>query len=431
VSNIAEFDDYRWLTGPDAAKWLADAAAEHQKPGFSPVRLAARLRGELSPARTGLVLEQVELRRRGREKFGRADSMFFTPLGLEQATDEVVAAHKTGRLRQMSVADLCCGIGGDALALARRGPTVAIDRDPIATLFVEANLYAHGIDVVKADATSFSTEVRTGEITSDSATAFQLKDFGAWHIDPDRRPEGRRTTKVEWQDPGIEVLESLMAANSKAVIKLAPGAKLPEHWEQEAELEWISRGRQCRQLVAWFGYLAEFPGKRRATVLTGNPGEPPRVAGGCIGVPLECPIAERIGKYVYEPDAAVLAANLEGWLAKLHSLEAIAAGVAYLTADHGFLGLSDVSSFEVLETLPYDVKRLKAWLKQRGIGRLEVKKRGVTLDPESVRRDLRNDGSESATLLLAKISGQVTAIVARRLEPPPSREKLGERSVLI
>jgi hypothetical protein len=430
VSNIAEIDDYRWLTGPEGAKWLAEAAAEQRKPGFSPVRLAARLRGQLSPARTGLVLEQVELRRRGKEKFARADSMFFTSLGLEQATDEVVAAHKTGRLRQMRVADLCCGIGGDTVALARRGPTVAIDRDPIATLFATANLSAHGVEIAKDDATKFSTEMCTGEITADSAIAIQLQDFGAWHIDPDRRPDGHRTTKVEWQDPGIDIIEALLAANSKAVIKLAPGAELPERWQQEAELEWISRGRQCRQLVAWFGYLAECPGKRRATILTGNPGEPSHVATSWFGTPIECSIAERIDDYIYEPDAAILAAKLEGAFAARWELKAISAGCAYLTGKHTYVGLN-CSSFEVLETMPYDIKRLKAWLKQRGIGRLEVKKRGVPLEPEQVRRDLRNDGDESATIFLARVSGQVTAVVTCRLESLPPLESSGEGCVLV
>jgi hypothetical protein len=414
-------DDFCWLTGPEAAKWLADTAAESRQPGTSAVRLASRLRGQLSAERTRLVLEQVELRRRGGEKFARADSMFFTPVGLEQSTDEVVAAYKTGRLHQMRVADLCCGIGGDALALAKRGPMIAIDRDPIASRFTEANLRAHGLEVAKEDATMRSVEVRIAEIAMESANALQLQNFGAWHIDPDRRPEGRRTTKVDWQEPGVEVLETLLAANSKAGIKLAPGAELPERWEQDAELEWISRGRQCRQLVAWFGDLAKSPGQRRATVLAGNPGETLRVATSWVGVPIECPIAERIRDFIYEPDAAVLAAKLEGVLATRWDLQAIAAGCAYLTGKHAHSVPGDFSSFEVLETMPYDVKRLKAWLKQRDIGRLEVKKRGVPLDPAHVRRDLRNDGHESATIFLARVSGQVTAIVARRISVETSQ----------
>jgi hypothetical protein len=66
--------------------------------------------------------------------------------------------------------------------------------------------------------------------------------------------------------------------------------------------------------------------------------------------------------------------------------------------------------------VPYDMRAVKQWLAARGFGRLETKKRGVPLEPEKLRRELANDGADAATVLLAKISGRVKAIVARRME---------------
>ena len=144
----------------------------------STVSLVRDLRRELSPERTHLVLEQVELRRRARAKFAAAEKMFFTAVGFEQATDEFVARYKAGRFAAGgAVADLCCGIGGDLLALAARGPACGVDRDPVVTLLAAANVLA----VVPQSVVSFSAaDVET----------FDVRECAAWHIDPDRRPEG-------------------------------------------------------------------------------------------------------------------------------------------------------------------------------------------------------------------------------------------------
>src|SRR5690606_14953088 len=126
-----------------------------------------------------------------------------------------------------------------------------------------------------------------------------------------------------------------------------------------------------------FGRLAQPAGLRRATVL-GNDGQQPRSVVGTPGG--EPPRAERIGRYLFEPDAAVLAAQLGAALAAEHKLAAIAPEIAYWTAD---VPIDDaaLSCFEVLEVLPYRLKPLRALLRSRGIGPLEIKKRGVQIDP--------------------------------------------------
>ena len=238
----------------------------------------------------------------------------------------------------------------------------------------------------------------------------------AWHIDPDRRPSGRRTTKVMLHEPPPDVLQRLLSLNPNGAIKLASAADMAESFWKEAELEWISRRRQCRQLVAWFGSLAEHRGRRRATVLRNTPDFSPQVAATFVGEPnVDIAVAPKIGRYVYEPDAAVLAAKLESALALHHDLRAIASSIAYFTGDEP-ISEATLDGFEVLETLPYDMRTVKQWLAARGFGRLEIKKRGVPLEPEKVRSELANDGTDAATVLLAKISGRVKAIVARRME---------------
>ncbi len=146
MSVCSDISDYDWLTGDEAAVMLIELAASEL-----PLHTAiSSLRRHLSPLRTHLVAELVELRRRAAAKFSNADRMFFTRTALEQATDEQVACYKAMRIaqrcrsasdgRMLYIADLCCGIGGDLLALAKQGTLVAVDKCPIATHFAAANV---------------------------------------------------------------------------------------------------------------------------------------------------------------------------------------------------------------------------------------------------------------------------------------------------
>jgi hypothetical protein len=395
-------EDYRWLTGQAAIESLQWAGTIGQEL----TSRIARLRTCLSAERAHLVLEQAELRAKARTKFAAADRMFFTARGLEQATDEIVAAYKANRFAGRGRAyDLCCGIGGDSLALAGRGETVGVEREAIVAILAQANGHAllDGSDGVRQVTLTFEVQVR-------DVALVDVAECEAWHIDPDRRPAGRRTTLADLHEPGPETIDRLLSRNRNAAIKLAPAARMPPRWTGEAELEWISRGHQCRQLVAWFGDLAERSAMRRATVLSAA--APPRSIVGRPGQ--EPPIAHKIGRYLFEPDAAVLAAKLDGALAGEHALAAIARGIAYWTLDKPIFDPA-LACFEVQEVLPFRAKQVKALLRARDIGQLEIKKRGVDHDPATVRRQLDLRGSQSATLILAPVENRVTAILARRV----------------
>ncbi len=403
--------DYRWLVSAAAAPWLAEAS----QPGSTAVQRAARLRRHLSAERTHLLLEQVELRAKARQKFSAAERMFFTRLGLEQATGEELAAHKARRFPAgEAVTDICCGIGGDLLALGRRGPTVGIDRDPVATLLAEAN--AAAIHPVAPTGLTLQT--------TDAAQA-DLAGMAAWHIDPDRRPAGQRTIRAIDHDPPPGTIERLLALCPNGAVKLAPAAELPEAWSERAELEWFSHRRECRQLVAWFGSLAGQPGTRRATVLRGTLPEdaredqptPARSVCGQAGLAISS--AEEVGQFIYDPDSAVLAAGLNGALAAEHGLQTISSRCVYLT---GPSPVDDpaLAGFEVLDVLPFRIGPVRRWLTEQRVGRLEIKKRGVEIDPRELHRQLHVQGDNAATLILMKLHASVIAIIARRLEPSAS-----------
>ena len=397
-------EDIRWLITPEAGEVIDELAGS---PSALPVSVTKRLQRRHSPQRVRLLLDQVELRRRALAKFPEAARMFFLAQTLEQATDIHVARYKARRFPAgQRVADLCCGIGGDSIALAERGPITAVDSDEANVLLAEANIR----NLLHQEETDSGHAFLAGDVTH-----FNVGTCGAWHLDPDRRASGRRTTRIESYAPGLETVERLRIECGEGAVKLAPATQVPESWEQEAELEWIARDRQCRQQVAWFGCLAHTPGQRRATLLRTVPGEPPRV-GTIVGAPGDrSPVTDRIGRYVFEPDAAVLAAGLAGALAQQYSLAGLHPDVPYFTADEP---LHDpiLQCFEVTDVLPFDRKQLRKMFRERRVGHLEIKTRGIVERPEQVRRDLRLRGEAAAVLLLARLGKRVTAIVARRIE---------------
>jgi hypothetical protein len=71
-------------------------------------------------------------------------------------------------------------------------------------------------------------------------------------------------------------------------------------------------------------------------------------------------------------------------------------------------------AFRVVERFPIDVKTLKRELGARDIGTLEVKKRGVDIDPAAFRHKLGLRGSNAATLILTRVAGERVALLAER-----------------
>lgn len=406
MPDSASLDDYRWLVGEEAARLLTSVADE---PDSALVSVTARLRKDHSLARTHLLVEQATLRRRARAKFDEADRMFFTLLGLQQATDQWIARYKAESLPEvLAVADLCCGIGGDLIAMARKSLVVGVDRDPVSALFAEANLEA-----VLSGGKS--------RVTCEDVKQFSPAGLQAWHIDPDRRPSGRRTTQPELHEPSPATIDRLLEACPNAMLKLAPAAEIPTIWSSKGEREWITSHRECRQQVVYFGSLAREPALRRATVLL-EPrlAESPAAEGSKIshhtfvGSPnRSMPYAAKMKTYLYEPGPSVLAAGLSAALAEKLDLAAPNVSVPYLTSDR-VVDDPLVTRFEVEAVLPFDFKRVKRALVERNVGRLEIKKRAVDIVPEGLMKKLKLKGDARAVLFVFPLGQHITAVIARR-----------------
>ena len=168
------------------------------------------------------------------------------------------------------------------------------------------------------------------------------------------------------------------------------------------------------------GELVRSPGLRRATLLHAEKLDDTPTAHSIMGRPgVSIAIASEIGPFVFEPDPAVLAADLTGELAARHDLKRIAPQSAYLTANRP-LAEPLLACFQVDDVLPFNRKRLKRHLAEHGITRLEIKQRGMDVDPERLRKELQVGGARTGedgdrVLILASCDKRSVAIVGRRV----------------
>ena len=396
-----ELDDYCWLVESQATAWL-QRLTEQPYPAISLLR---RLKQEVGDTRASLLNQQIVLRKKAQKKFAAASKMFFTDQALQQASDERVAQYKADRFVGLGlVADLCCGLGGDLTALASRGPVVGVDRDPVV-----AWLAQHNAQAVLGGTAAVRTEVA-------DACEFDLEEAAGLHLDPDRRSGKQRRSQLAGYEPGLDFLEGLVRSDRPLAVKLAPAAVVPDAWSSVCEKEWLASRGECRQQVLWSGSLAAAPGQHAATCVS------PTTLGTVTvrGKPnLPVPQAPRCGRYLYEPNPAILAAKLVGAVAEQFELAACWPHIAYLTSD-AYCDWAGFACFEVLEVLPFDRKRVKSLLRQRKIGQLEVKKRGTQLDPAKLQRQMQGKEAGQATLRLAGTPAGVTAVLAHRRDPVAS-----------
>ncbi|MFE7750830.1 methyltransferase domain-containing protein [Streptomyces sp. NPDC057428] len=362
---------------------------------------ATRLRRTHPADLVSAALGQARLRQRAVAKFGAQDAfrMFFTPHGVEQATRTSVASYRAERFAERgvrSVADLCCGIGGDAIAMARAGIAVlAVDRDPLTALVARANAEALGIqDLV---------EVRCADVTE-----IDTSPYDAVFVDPARRGGRGRIFDPEAYSPPLSWATGAALRAPRAALKIAPGVP-HEAIGPQAEAEWISDGGDVKEAVLWFGE-GFTPGAFRATLL-------PSRATLVADAPLPPPPVGRVGRYLYEPDGAVIRAHLVADVVERCGGRLIDETIAYVTSDVPYE--SDcTSAYEITDQLPFNMKKLKALLRERQVGVLTVKKRGSAVEPEELRRKMKLQGPHSATVFLTRVAGAPTMLVGQPVKRP-------------
>jgi THUMP domain-like/RNA cap guanine-N2 methyltransferase len=385
------------MLSPQGQEILAEVGWQARDAGAT-LRLGTDLRARYPVDLVVDALAQHELRLLARAKFSRAQEMFFTRAGLEQASSEVIAQYRSARYAGAGlVADLCCGIGGDLVALAGGRDMLAVDSRPLHLRMARANAEVYG---VAAGVTTVAADVRD----------LGLAAVEAIFIDPARRREGRRLRAGD-SDPPLAWclgLAQQARANGLVGVKAAPGLPhdaVPPGWE----LEFIALGRDLKEAALWSP--ARATAATRATILPGGhslvpaPGRP---------VPVAMP-----GRFLLDPNPAVTRAGLVADLARLLDAWQIDEKIAFLATDTA-VRTPFARTLRVIDSAPWDQRKLPARLRALGVGAVDIRRRGLAGDVAKLHHQLKLSGPLRATLVMTRVRDRPWGLVCVDADGPGS-----------
>lgn len=334
------------------------------------------------PDHQAALAETVTCRRKAVGKLRDPGRLLLTGDALQQATAYPVADHRAAELadryRGATVHDVTCSIGADLASLTQTdglGGVIGSDIDRVRLAMAAHNV--PGATVMRADALSVTS-------TADVVIA-----------DPGRRSGGRRSFRIEDTEPPLlDVLAGY--AGRPLVVKSAPGvdyAILRERYGFTGEVQLVSLDGGVREACLW---SEPSPGvQRRATVIrTGGRGfEITDAFDEEAGV-------DEAGGWIMDPDGAVVRAGLVRHFAKAHDLWQLDPQIAYLSGTDLPVG---ERGWRVIEQLSFSEKHLRRRLAELDCGTVEITVRGVDIDPDRLRKQLKLKGSRSLAVVITRI----------------------------
>ncbi len=385
-----------WLCSPPGID-ATEQATSLLAAGSDELRVIDQLRKTNEPANARAALALAFGRRTAASKFPDGALLFCDRAAAEQASSELVAAHSAQRFENApGIADLGCGMGGDALALARHAHVVAVDLDPGRAAMTATNAAVRALaDRVEARVTNIED--------------FEPSEAGmlAW-LDPDRRDSSGRVLDPERWSPPLTTAIEVARRFAGAGLKLAPGIErelLPE----DGELEFVSLDGRMVEGLLWLGTLIRQ--RRQATILTSD-----GVVSEIVGDPdAGESYVGQLGRYLLDPDPAVGRAQLIGSLAANLDAWQLDARIAYLSSDEP-VATPFARRFRVVESLPFSERQLLDRLRALDASRIEVMRRGSPVETNALETRLgsRLEGSRVFTVALTRVGGGHIAIICER-----------------
>lgn len=305
-----------------------------------------------------------------------------TPLGVAEYRAQLLSAAGVG-----SVHDVTCSIGTEGHALSNADiDYIGSDLDHVRLLMATHNVPAGHF--ARADALR--------PITTD----------GVIVADPARRSGGNRITDPTQLMPPLPDLINAYPGRDMA-IKCAPGLDFSD-WHGLVSLVSVDGG--VKEACLYTPDLAQAAGRHgtREAVIIRN-GEVDHIDNANAdrtGTNNDLPEAAGPGRYIIDPDGAIVRAGLVRHYAAREGLWQLDPQIAYLTGDRIPDG---TSGFELKEIVP--VKKLKSALATYGAGRVEILVRGLDVDPDQLRKKLKLKGTESMAVVMTRIGRNGVALI--------------------
>lgn len=340
-----------------------------------------------------------------------ADRLWAVPEALEQATSARVAQYKAQRIAELAqpeiVLDLCCGIGGDMLALAGISPVIAADISAVRAWMARTNAIEfprkHPVLVVRADIGMFPVRITP-------------KCFA--HIDPARRSAGKRGNEFASMHPGPAVIASMLQKVSSSIIKLSPAVNfstLPT-----GHLELISERGTVVQALLWTGAVGAELGENTRTATVIDRGITWSICDSIADIATPEMLAHRPEKWLYEVDGAVTRASLSGALAQKLNLKWLSPDGGYLTGQQR-IEHPALTPFAVSDDFVFTESELFRRVKKKSLETpstapaIEVKTRGgLGLDTNQLQKKLSKLGGQGCTILIYRSARGKGCVIAQR-----------------
>jgi SAM-dependent methyltransferase len=337
----------------------------------------------------------------------------------QQATPAVVAAERADFLsgvlgsgrngddgndgnagQGLVAADVTCSVGTELLHLSRRfGTVLGSDLDPARLAMARYNVEVSGL-----------SPRQVGLLRADAV----VPPFAPGSVDVVVADPARRTARGRIRDPKdlLPPLPDLVAAHADTAlaVKCAPGIDY-SGWAGQVDVVSVDGG--VKEACLYTPDLARhdrravvFRGDRRYELTSDDP-ESEEVAG--------------LGRYILDPDGAVVRAGLVRQYAAAMGWWRIDPHIAYLSGDSLAAVGTDRAApgqriFEVLDQVP--VKRLKAALAALRCGRLEILVRGVDVDPDALRRKMKlakGADTRELTVVVTRTGDTAVAVITEEL----------------
>lgn len=389
------------LTLPDitflqssAGQMLLSELAEQDLSPHAILPLVMRLRKDYPQEVVNAAVSMAELRRKARGKFGEdANNLFFTDDGLQQASDSYIRAYRTQNYTGLCVLDVCCGIGTDSIAFARAGAIVhGIDYDDTRIAIARHNARMLDLDI----------QFTVADVTE----GIDTQDYDMLFFDPARRDaNGKRLFDVEQYLPALSLIDEWHSGG--IMVKISPGVDLRQLERYQGTVEFISVNGDLKEAVLHRPRTASLI----ATRIEKGDIQRWENRGEIVIVPIDVPSG-----YLCEPDPSILRAKLVQHLTESLKGHMLDETIAYFCTDD-FPESDWVRAWKIREWLPFNLKKLRARLREMDVGTVTVKKRGSPITPDELIRKLKLKGRQSATVVLTRYNEQAIVIICDDILP--------------
>ncbi len=325
-------------------------------------------------------------------------------LSSNQLTAELVASYfPLGE----QIRDIGCGGGADALALAGRGPVIAIDRDEFAVRLTAAN------HKLQRETLPYSFQAQVGE-----AESLNLTPESFVHLDPDRRQLDRRSVSLQWHSPTKECIQKLVASSAGGSMKLAPACHdSPSFLNRPISKHWISFQQSVVQQRWWWGIQSLEDSRCFVSAYSSESGwvhaspsfdqfilDESRVFHATAEV--------SVGSYIGDGDPVLRAAGCQMGYVEGHDCWLLGSLNGYYIASSPIWELPLIRWRKVMEILPLRAKDLRNFMRLHDFEGIELKTRNIGPISPDIQRLASASGSKRCFVYATKVGTAACAIIA-------------------